>query len=396
MIVPIGDAPDPRGGISVGTYLVIALNVAVYVLIAMPLSAQRPAPDDPVLAAYVHAMLEAFGQGAARDILAHVTQYDLFVFQYGFRPSAPSPTTLVTSMFLHAGFMHLAGNMLFLWIYGDNVEYRLGFVRYLLLYLGAGLAATLFHTAFAGATSVPMVGASGAISGVLGAYFIWFPRNRVRLLWLLPPFIMQTIEVPARLVLGFYLVLDNLLPFLVSQSPVGVAHGAHIGGFLAGLAVAWWVDRRSLARPPVEYVAAAPARDVPSAPAAIAAALRAGRLEEAASRYFALPPNATRGVLPPDDALRLAEWLHEHGHPEAAVIVARRLLREHPTASERAAAHVLVGETLLDELRQPTPAYQHFLDALDLDPPPALAERARDGVARIAALQKRRIVGPRS
>jgi outer membrane protein assembly factor BamD (BamD/ComL family) len=135
---------------------------------------------------------------------------------------------------------------------------------------------------------------------------------------------------------------------------------------------------------------------VPSAPAANAAALRAGRLEEAASRYFALPPNATRGVLPPDDALRLAEWLHEHGHPEAAVIVARRLLREHPTASERAAAHVLVGETLLDELRQPTPAYQHFLDALDLDPPPALAERARDGVARIAALQKRRIVGPRS
>ena len=396
MIIPIGDAPDPRGGVSVATYLVIALNVAVYVLIAIPLSAARPAPDDPLLDAYVRAMVDAFGPGSAREILARVTAYDLFVFQYGFRPSHPSLVTLVTSMFLHAGFMHLAGNMLFLWIYGDNVEHRLGFVRYLLLYFGGGVAATLFHSVFAGTTSVPMVGASGAISGVLGAYFIWFPHNRVRLLWLFPPFVMQTIEVPARLVLGFYLVLDNLLPFLITRSDVGVAHGAHIGGFLAGLAVAWWMDRRSVDRAPAEYVAASPPRNEPSAAAAIADAIAAGRLEEAASRYFALPPAATRGVLSAEDALRLAEWLHTHGHPEAAVITARRLLRDHPDGPERAAAHVLVGETLLDELRQPTPAYQHFLDALDLDPPPALAERARDGVARIAALQKRQIGRPRS
>jgi membrane associated rhomboid family serine protease len=396
VIVPIGDAPTPRGGFALGTYLLVALNVAVYVLIAMPLSTERPAPDDPLLQVYARAMLDTFGPDAARGILAQVTQYDLFVFQYGFRPGAPSPLTLVTSLFLHAGFMHLAGNMLFLWIYGDNVEYRLGVARYLLLYFGAGVAATLFHTVFATGKSVPMVGASGAISGVLGAYFIWFPRNRVRLLWLLPPFVMQTVEVPARLVLGFYLVLDNLLPFLVSRSDVGVAHGAHIGGFLAGLTVAWAADHRSMRRPPAEYVAAAPARDVPSAASTVAAALQAGRFEEAASRYFALPPAATRGVLSPEAALQLAEWLSAHGHPEAAVIVARRLLREHPNAPERAAAHVLIGETQLDPLRQPTPAYQHFLDALDLDPPPGLAERARDGVARIAALQKRQIGGPRS
>jgi len=396
VIVPIGDAPDPRGGVPVATYLLIALNVAVYVLIAMPLAAARPAADDPRLAAYVHAMVDAFGPASAREVLARVTAYDLFVFEWGFRPRAPSALTLFTSMFLHAGFMHLAGNMLFLWIYGDNVEHRLGVVRYLLVYLGAGVAATLFHTAFARTGMVPMVGASGAISGVLGAYFVWFPRNRVRLLWLFPPFVMQTVEVPARLVLGFYLVLDNLLPFVVSRSDVGVAHGAHIGGFLAGLGVAWWMDRRSLRHAPVDYVASAPpARDVPSAAATIARAVAEGRLEEAASRYFALPPAATAGVLSAADGLTLAEWLRAHGHPEAAVITARRLLRDHPHAPGRAAAHLLVGETLLDALKQPTPAYQHFLDALDLDPAPALAARARDGVARIAALQKRQI-GPRS
>jgi len=391
MIVPIGDAPHPRGGVPIGTYLVIALNVAVYVLIAMPLASERPSPGDPRLAAYVAAMVDTFGPASAREVLAQVTAYDLFVFEWGFRPGVPSAVTLFTSMFLHAGFMHLAGNMLFLWIYGDNVEHRLGIVRYLLVYLGAGVAATFFHTVFTRAGMVPMVGASGAISGVLGAYFVWFPRNRVRLLWLFPPFVMQTIEVPARLVLGFYLVLDNLLPFLTSRSDVGVAHGAHLGGFFAGLGVAWWMERRSLRGAPAEYVASVPPpRDVPSAAASIGRAIGDGRFDEAASRYFALPPATTAGVLSAEDALALAEWLRAHGHPEAAVITARRLLRDHPSAPGRAAAHVLIGETLLDALKQPTPAYQHFLDALDLEPPPALAARARDGVARIGAQQKGR------
>ena len=105
-------------------------------------------------------------------------------------------------MFLHAGFLHLFGNMLFLWIYGDNVEHRLGHVPYLFWYLATGVAATLFHMLGASGSQIPLVGASGAISGMLGFYFVWFPRNQVRLLWLLPPFVMQVFEVPARLVLG--------------------------------------------------------------------------------------------------------------------------------------------------------------------------------------------------
>src|SRR5262249_32019185 len=183
-------------------------------------------------------------------------QYDLVVFRWGFRPAAPSAVDALTCMFLHAGFLHLFGNMLFLWIYGDNVEHRLGSVPYLCWYLGTGVAATLFHMLRASGSEIPLVGASGAISGILGFYFFWSPRNRVRLLWLLPPFLMQVFEVPARIVLGIYLVLDNLLPYLFVSGDVGVAHGAHIGGFLAGLAAAWLMGRREGAARPEGFAGA--------------------------------------------------------------------------------------------------------------------------------------------
>src|SRR5262249_55277080 len=179
-----------------------------------------------------------------QQILTNVSLYDLVVFRWGFRPAAPSAVDALTCMFLHAGFLHLFGNMLFLWIYGDNVEHRLGPVQYLCWYLGTGVVATLFHMLGAPDSEIPLVGASGAISGILGFYFVWFPRNRVRLLWLLPPFLMQVFEVPARIVLGIYLILDNLLPYLLVSGDAGVAHGAHIGGFLAGLAAAWVMERR--------------------------------------------------------------------------------------------------------------------------------------------------------
>ena len=119
---------------------------------------------------------------------------------------------LLSCMFLHGSLMHLFGNMLFLWIYGDNVERRLGSFAFLLWYLLTGVAATLAHALVFSSSEVPLVGASGAISGVLGFYFVWFPRNVVRMLAFLPPFLMQVFEIPARYVLGMYLVLDNLCP----------------------------------------------------------------------------------------------------------------------------------------------------------------------------------------
>jgi membrane associated rhomboid family serine protease len=147
-------------------------------------------------------------------------------------------------MFLHGGWMHLAGNMLFLYIFGNNVEARLGSVPYLLVYLLTGVTATLFFAAFAPGSQIPLVGASGAISGVLGCYFLWFPRNRVKTFIFLFPFLMTTVLLPARLVLGVYLILDNLLPFIINGGAgAGVAHGAHIGGFLGGLGLAYGFDR---------------------------------------------------------------------------------------------------------------------------------------------------------
>ena len=392
MVVPIGDAPNPRGT-PVVTWLLIAINVAVYLLITLPLGAERPQPGDPLLQPWLEATSHALhGRIPAHELLAQVSAYDLFVFRWGFRPAAPAAADLFTSMFLHAGLLHLAGNMLFLWIYGDNVEYRLGPLGFLVAYLVTGAAAVAFFAVGAPDSRLPMIGASGAISGVLGFYFIWFPRNQVRLLWLLPPFLMQVVEWPARVVLGIYLVLDNLLPYLVASGETGVAHGAHIGGFLAGLAGAWLLDRRGLAERPTGFgdVPAATPSGAGTLHARLAAAIDAGELAAAASAYFAVPVAGTRRLLSPAHSLALARWLLAEGHHDAAAVVARRHLRDYPSGPDVAEAHVLAGEALL-ALGQPTPAWQHLQSALDLDPPPALASRVRQALAGIAALQGRRL-----
>lgn len=237
MFLPVGDTPNPPG-IPYSNYLLIGLNVTVFLFVTLPLSTTRPDPADPMLYDYLRAA-GVRSALSARMFLEQLSAYDLFVFRYGFRPGSPSIHTLFSSLFLHGGWMHLVGNMLFLWIFGDNVESRLGSVRYLLVYFVAGVAATLFFALFVPTSQVPLVGASGAISGVLGFYYLWFPRNRVKTFVFLFPFIMTTFLVPARLVLGFYLLVDNLLPFLLNGgSGAGVAHGAHIGGFAAGMAMA--------------------------------------------------------------------------------------------------------------------------------------------------------------
>jgi membrane associated rhomboid family serine protease len=242
MFLPIGDTPNPRGVPYVNT-LLIGVNVAVFLLVSLPLTFARPDLNDPLLFEYLRA-IGARGSIPTQTILQQVSAYDLFIFRYGYRPSDPSLTTLFTAMFLHGGWLHLVGNMLFLWIYGDNVEHRLGRTGYLLVYLGSGVAATLFFAVFVPGSDVPMVGASGAISGILGFYYLWFPRNQVKVFIFLFPFIMNTFLLPARLVLGIYLLVDNLFPFLInSGAATGVAHGAHIGGFVAGLALAFGIER---------------------------------------------------------------------------------------------------------------------------------------------------------
>jgi len=143
---------------------------------------------------------------------------------------------LFTSMFLHASWLHVAGNMLFLWIFGDNVEDYLGHFRYLLFYLASGIAAGITHILLNANSSVPSVGASGAIAGVMGAYFILYPRARV-LTWFPPIFFFH---VPAWLMLGYWFFVQFLSGAATSiaettQSTGGIAFWAHVGGFVAGV-----------------------------------------------------------------------------------------------------------------------------------------------------------------
>jgi membrane associated rhomboid family serine protease len=148
----------------------------------------------------------------------------------------PAWATLFSSMFLHGGFMHLAGNMLYLWIFGNNVEDAMGNLRFLVFYLVCGVAAALTQTLSAPLSEVPMIGASGAISGVLGAYLLLYPRANVRVfMWLFV--IVRVLNVPAVLVLGIWFALQIYSGMDAQSGEAGVAFWAHIGGFVAGVAL---------------------------------------------------------------------------------------------------------------------------------------------------------------
>ena len=174
---------------------------------------------------------------------------EAFVYQYGAIPAvvfgyaelpgelgAVSPYgSLVTSMFLHGGWMHLIGNMLYLWIFGNNVEDVMGHARFIIFYLLCGIIAALSHAAVDPGSTVPMVGASGAISGILGAYLMLYPRAQV--LVLIPfGFFSQMLYIPASIVLGLWFVMQVLSGGMsLGTEGGGVAFFAHIGGFLAGV-----------------------------------------------------------------------------------------------------------------------------------------------------------------
>ncbi len=151
--------------------------------------------------------------------------------------------TLLTSMFLHGGFLHIGGNMLYLYIFGDNVEDLAGHAGYLVFYLVSGIIGSLAHIASNPGSMVVTIGASGAISGVLGAYVRKFPRERVRAL-LLYGFWVRFIRVPAYVLIGFWFVYQLLFALLGVEG--GVAYFAHIGGFISGLVIAGLLKRQAL------------------------------------------------------------------------------------------------------------------------------------------------------
>jgi len=146
----------------------------------------------------------------------------------------PSKLTVFSSMFLHGGWMHLIGNMLFLWVFGNNIEAAMGHVRYVLFYLLCGIAAVLAQALPDTASQIPMIGASGAISGVLGAYILLYPMARVHVL--VPIFvILHRMKIPALLMLGVWFLMQLFSSLTNDSEGGGVAFGAHIGGFIAGM-----------------------------------------------------------------------------------------------------------------------------------------------------------------
>jgi len=180
-----------------------------------------------------------------------------FVFQYGAIPALlfgqadlpetvvliPAYATLITSMFLHGGWMHLIGNMLYLWVFGNNIEDVMGHAKYVVFYLTCGILAALSHALTDPSSPIPMVGASGAISGVLGAYVLLFPRARV--LVLMPG--LGATKVAAGVVLGMWFVMQLLSGGMsIGSQGGGVAFFAHIGGFLAGMALIGLFKRRDV------------------------------------------------------------------------------------------------------------------------------------------------------
>ncbi len=383
MFLPIGDTPNPQDT-PYANYLLIGANIAVFLLISLPLVLTRPDLNDPVLAEYLR-VLGARGIAPTQAFLDRVSVYDLFIFHYGFRPADPSLFTLFGSLFLHGGWLHLAGNMLFLWIFGDNVEHRLGHFAYLLVYLVTGVVSTLFFAAFVPDSSMPLVGASGAISGVLGCYFFWFPRNKVKVFIFLFPFIMSTFMIPARLVLGFYLLVDNLIPFLlIPKGGAGVAHSAHIGGFLAGISVAFFVDRlpgvwrrRQSRQAYRETPEMAGEESGPGIGERIASLLGQDDRHRAALLYETLNSRAKRKAVGDEAVLAVGDHLLAAGEYDRALSIYRRFSAERPASMVLDRALLGAGKALTHKPRCQTSAYQYFLAALDVAKTQGLAEEAK-------------------
>ena len=176
-------------------------------------------------------------------------QVNDFILYFGLLPAAFSWVAVFTSMFVHGGFLHVGGNMLYLWIFGDNVEDRVGHGRFLVFYLLCGVAAALAQTIINPDSVVPMVGASGAIAGVMGAYFVLYPHSRV--LTLIPWWFLQIVELPAIALLGFWFLMQLFSAGAIAVTANthgggGVAFAAHVVGFVAGMGGVFVFRKREL------------------------------------------------------------------------------------------------------------------------------------------------------
>lgn len=252
-MIPVGDSPRSHTTPYVN-YLIILINVAVFAWM-FTLGSELPLSRAQAQREFV-----AQTDGECYGYETAPTEIDRFFCNYSLQPreftdnlrgqpAVPDPDrrlillTIVTSIFLHAGWLHILGNMLFLWVFGDNVEDRLGHLGYLLFYLAAGIAASFIQIIANPDSITPVIGASGAVAGVLGAYIVYYTHATVRVV--IPFFflIFIPIPIPAWVMIGVWF-LQNLVSgyatLAQSANPdAGVAWFAHIGGFVFGLLMAW-------------------------------------------------------------------------------------------------------------------------------------------------------------
>jgi len=221
-MIPISDDTGRRRRIPIIMPLLVAANIAVF-LYEMTLS-------DRSLNRFIYSYA--------------ATPYEI-LNSVDVPPPGPEPIylTLISSMFIHGSFLHIAGNMLFLWVFGDNVEDRLGHLRFLAFYFLTGLVASFTHILLNFDSQVPTIGASGAIAGVLGAYLYMFPGARVKVLLFIGPFFTLT-YLSALIVIGYWALIQFLYGIGSLGVETAVAYWAHIGGFLAGLIIAMLFGRK--------------------------------------------------------------------------------------------------------------------------------------------------------
>jgi membrane associated rhomboid family serine protease len=232
-MIPLGDDNSDRIRTPFVNYILIALNIFVFIFY------QKLGANLDFTYSYSAVPAEIMsGTDIVTDpVWVHdpITGQQVQIPGLGIT-AIPVWFTLITSMFMHGGLAHLGGNMLYLWVFGDNLEDRLGHARYLLFYILCGIIASLSHVftdyIFSASHLIPSLGASGAISGIMGGYLLLFPKRRVTVF-----FIFTLISVPAFIVLGAWIVLQvaNGTGYLGGSEASGIAYAAHIGGFIAGL-----------------------------------------------------------------------------------------------------------------------------------------------------------------
>src|SRR5258706_5863768 len=202
----------------------------------------RTTPYITVTIIVLNALAWFYELALPRDVLP------VFLQVYGVVPAAFSAPTLISSMFLHGSWFHVIGNMWYLWIFGDNVEDRVGHGRFIVFYLLCGIAAALGQVAMDPNSTLPTIGASGAIAGVMGAYFVLYPHSRV--LTLIPWIFLQVVELPAIVLLGFWFLMQlfsaGTIAMTTHSRGGGVAFAAHIVGFIVGMAGVFVFKKREL------------------------------------------------------------------------------------------------------------------------------------------------------